>query len=424
MPMKLLPLSASALLLVACADLVPPTSTGAAGPGHPPSFSSGSSHAIVINEVMADPVAVTDANWESGSSCTTAAPSAADLQGWTIHSGGDAARTIASVGGGPRPAATRCWPGNGDPGVNGGVTVDYAWGTGIGLGNSVRLAGHPRRGRRHDRLRCWWSESVPKGTLARRAGPCAGARQHDGGQLAARHLHLRLGRQGDARRAQRREAGRPDGARAGRRATRTPSTSRTGAAASMIDAGQGIGRIDDLIAEMGLNGGTLDLMLISHAHYDHHGGIAGVLQGRRTTSEVRYVFENQDATTAHDADRAARFDHRRGLGAARPSTATPTIPAPTAAADLHGAPGRRREDPHHAAHAHGRGERPLLRREAGRAPTALQLHHVVLSGDAEHEALDYFETAGYDVASGDGRARAEGEPPRLVQRHQHAVPAG
>lgn len=113
-------------LLAACTD----SSIGPAGP----SLSVSAGPQIVINEVMADPSKVTDDsgewveihNWGSTS---------INLQGWKIASGNDAAHTIStsvSVPAGGYVVLAR----NGTRSKNGGVTVQYVYGSALTFANS------------------------------------------------------------------------------------------------------------------------------------------------------------------------------------------------------------------------------------------------------------------------------------------------
>lgn len=127
-PFRCALLLAAAGLLSACADdlstaahLQPRLASGAAGPQ------------VVLNEAMADPNAVTDGagewievhNWGA---------SAVDLQGWVIASGNDSPHTIGSslsVPAGGYVVLAR----NGSKSKNGGVSVQYVYGTAITLAN-------------------------------------------------------------------------------------------------------------------------------------------------------------------------------------------------------------------------------------------------------------------------------------------------
>jgi beta-lactamase superfamily II metal-dependent hydrolase len=391
--MRLLSLSAAALFLAACADLEPPTSTAAAGLDQGPSFSGGSTHAVIINEVMADPEAVSDGAGE-WFELHNRGTSSVDVQGWTIHSGGDAARTInASVvipAGGYAVLAR-----NGDSGTNGGVAVDYAWGTGIGLGNSSDwLAIRDAGGASVDSVH--WSMSVPKGISRGVQDP---ALAHDN-MMGANWLHATstYGSGGDK--------GTPGAPNDGKRGGMTVHVIDAGQADAvyiengssriMIDAGQGIGRIDDLIAEMGLVGGTLDVLMISHAHFDHHGGARAFFKTVNDV-EVRYVFENQDPSTSLTLiELRDSISARVGRGETIYRDTDDPCGNGSAVCTIHLDGGARlhvlRPRP-----TGGVNDRSFAAKLVGPDSASFTMW---LSGDAEHDALHYFEDAGYDVHPG------------------------
>ncbi|MBW3571896.1 MAG: lamin tail domain-containing protein [Gemmatimonadetes bacterium] len=117
--------AAGLALLAACTD----AGTGPAGP----SLSVSPGPKIVINEVMADPTKVTDDNGE-WMEIHNWGSSSIDLKGWKLASGNDAAHTIATtltVPAGGFVVLAR----NGNKSKNGGVTVQYAYGTALTLAN-------------------------------------------------------------------------------------------------------------------------------------------------------------------------------------------------------------------------------------------------------------------------------------------------
>jgi beta-lactamase superfamily II metal-dependent hydrolase len=117
---------AALALLAACTD----SSIGPAGP----SLNVSAGPQIVINEVMADPSKVTDDNGE-WVEIHNWGRSPINLQGWKIASGNDAVHTIAtsvSVPAGGYVVLAR----NGTKSKNGGVTVNYVYGTVLNLANT------------------------------------------------------------------------------------------------------------------------------------------------------------------------------------------------------------------------------------------------------------------------------------------------
>ncbi len=90
---------------------------------------------LVINEVLADPNAVTDANGE-WFEVHNAGSSAINLQGWTINSGNDAAVTISSAVS-VAAGGYAVFSANGSSSKNGGVTEQFVYGAAINLANAA-----------------------------------------------------------------------------------------------------------------------------------------------------------------------------------------------------------------------------------------------------------------------------------------------
>ena len=123
---------AGLVLSVACIDQAP-TEAPAPRP-HPQQSGASVVPLLVINEVMADPSAVIDDRGEWFEVHNYGSTSVS-LLNWTIVSGGDAAHTITnavSVPAGGYVVLAR----NGTKSKNGGVAADYAYGTGVTLGNA------------------------------------------------------------------------------------------------------------------------------------------------------------------------------------------------------------------------------------------------------------------------------------------------
>jgi competence protein ComEC len=124
-----LALFAVPLLFTSCADfVVSPSSTVVR-----PSNSVVSATGVVINEVMADPSAVSDGAGEWIEIYNTGSVSV-DLSGWTLASNNDAAHTIGSLT--VAAGAYKVLANNGLSKKNGGVSNAYEYGTGIVLANS------------------------------------------------------------------------------------------------------------------------------------------------------------------------------------------------------------------------------------------------------------------------------------------------
>jgi len=114
------------LLLVMLTILVPGHFAIAASPGD-----------VVINEIMQNPAAVSDSAGE-WFELVNPTGSAIDINGWTIQDNGSDVHVIAN--GGPLVIAAGGYlvlGNNGDSGTNGGVSVDYVYGSSFFLANGA-----------------------------------------------------------------------------------------------------------------------------------------------------------------------------------------------------------------------------------------------------------------------------------------------
>jgi competence protein ComEC len=68
-----------------------------------------------------------------------------------------------------------------------------------------------------------------------------------------------------------------------------------GASRVLIDGGPDPVRLGELLDSLGLDGSTLDAVILSHAHADHYGGLAALFDSRRHI-RVRMFIENEDAS--------------------------------------------------------------------------------------------------------------------------------
>jgi beta-lactamase superfamily II metal-dependent hydrolase len=62
----------------------------------------------------------------------------------------------------------------------------------------------------------------------------------------------------------------------------------------LIDGGPDSVRMGRLLDSLSLNNTTIDVVILSHAHYDHHAGLRELFSSARNIT-VRYFFENRDA---------------------------------------------------------------------------------------------------------------------------------
>jgi beta-lactamase superfamily II metal-dependent hydrolase len=276
---------------------------------------------VVINEIMADPAAVADARGE-WIELHNLGRELVDLRGYRIASANDrphvVARSVVLPPGGyvvlSREAVER---------LNGGVSAAYAYGASISLGNGrdwIALQ-HPS-GITLDSVA--WQAAMPGASWGVRDP----ARKHvgvgdDNWQLATTAYGLgdrgTPGRPNDGYVAQRRP---PDvatrGAAAAESAGGTTTEPRADPAPSelvvrLLDVGQGDAvyiangtsrvvvdggpdpaRLGQLIDSLALNNTTIDVVVLSHQHHDHHSGLRELFRSSRRI-RIRFFFENQDA---------------------------------------------------------------------------------------------------------------------------------
>ncbi len=61
----------------------------------------------------------------------------------------------------------------------------------------------------------------------------------------------------------------------------------------LIDGGPDPARLGKLLDSLGLHGQAIDVVILTHQHYDHHSGLRALFDSRRRIT-VRYFFENLD----------------------------------------------------------------------------------------------------------------------------------
>ncbi|MEW5930466.1 MAG: lamin tail domain-containing protein [Gemmatimonadota bacterium] len=67
-----------------------------------------------------------------------------------------------------------------------------------------------------------------------------------------------------------------------------------GASRVLVDGGPDTLRMGALLDSLQLNGATIDVVVLSHPHYDHHSGLRELFRASRNIT-VRYFFESRDA---------------------------------------------------------------------------------------------------------------------------------
>jgi beta-lactamase superfamily II metal-dependent hydrolase len=281
---------------VACTDLTvepPATNSRIARPGGPPQALISGVPALVINEVMADPSAVTDANGE-WIELYNPGQSPINIQNYQIASANDAGFTIASAISVPSHGYV-VLARVASPATNGGVTADYAYGTAVNLANaSDWLVLRDALGATVDSV-AWTSTTAGKswtlknpwashstvvaGTVWQLATSTYGLGdfgtprvQNDGftgppvSELVVRVLDVG---QGDA------------------------NYISNGTSKVIIDGGPSTTRFGTLLDSLGLNNSTINVVILSHQHSDHLAGLQELFKTSRHIT-VNYFFENKD----------------------------------------------------------------------------------------------------------------------------------
>jgi len=172
---------------------------------------------------------------------------------------------------------------------------------------------------------------------------------------------------------------------------------RNGDSRTIIDGGPDAERFGELLDSLDLNNTTIDVVILSHAHYDHYNGLLALFDSRRHI-KVRYFFENKDAasatTLARLRDSVLARESRDGL-VYRDTDDPCSNGAPACTITMRGG-------------AKLRIMRPLHPPEkANNRSTAVKLigpdsasFTMWLAGDAEHEEIADFESEGFLTQGG------------------------
>ena len=374
--------------------------------------------ALVISEVMADPRAVSDERGE-WFELHNRGRTALSLRGWTIRSGHDRPSRITAlvVPAGGYVVLAR----NGSLASNGGVRADYAYGPGISLSNGADWValGDPR-GATVDSVA--WRRAITGASweLGDDAAPHA-AVEAPGWHLATtRYGRGDLGTPGSPNDGVVAAAGAaapvpgvsPSTLPADAGAPTSPSELvvsvldvgqgdatyiRNGTSKVIIDGGPDTLRFGRLLDSLGLNGSTIDVVVLSHEHYDHHAGLRELFRSSRRIT-VRYFFENEDRYTNAALEQlrdsvAARV--ARGQTIARDTDDPCADGRPLCTITMNGGAKLHimRPDPRGASP----NDRSVPVKLVGADSASFTMW---LAGDAEHEEIRWFARAGYDRTPG------------------------
>ena len=290
-------LIASLALAVSCADHGSEPSNPLTPGGSARSVSS-LAGTLVVNEFMADPNAVTDANGE-WFEVYNRGTSAVNLQNFQIASGNDATQTIASsvtVPAGGYVVLARVASSS----TNGGVTVAYAYGAGITLANtSDWLSLRDASGATVDSVN-WTSTTAGTAWGVKDASLSNSTVSTANWQLQTSTYGL--GDKGTPNKANDGAVGGGGGGGGGGSALTVrfldvgqgdATYITNGTSKVIIDGGPDTVRFGKLLDSLGLNGQTIDLVVLSHEHADHLSGLLELFRTSRNIT-VKYFEENQN----------------------------------------------------------------------------------------------------------------------------------
>lgn len=391
---------------------------------------------VLINEIMANPRATADERGEWFEVVNLESTSI-DLRGWTIASENDAGTTIDEnvvVPANGFAVLAR----DGDTSTNGGVPASYEYGASVALGNGADwLAIKTPDGRTADSVA--WTAAVAGASRVRTTtelvvadiagqGWATSTSRFGGGDLgtpnAANDAAVAASPTSDVpsdtvvsspARTSEGSAGGATPAGSGAPRLGDPARDSTltvrildvgqgdailvenGGSRVLIDGGPDVGRFGQLIEGLGLEGTTIDAVILTHQHYDHYSGLRELFRTRRRIA-VRYFFENRDPnanTSLADLRDSIGARARQGSLEARDTDDPCGTGAPACTITMRG--GARvhvlRPDP--------RGDGPNNRSAAVKLLAPDSASFVMwLAGDAEHSAIRWFDREDYDRSPG------------------------
>jgi competence protein ComEC len=167
-----------------------------------------------------------------------------------------------------------------------------------------------------------------------------------------------------------------------------------GGSSVLVDGGPNPRVLGRYLDALGLNGGTIDAVILSHQHADHYQGLRELFASRRHIT-VRYFWENQDpspnVTLARLRDSIASRVHGGSL-VYRDTDDPCANGTPICTVTLKG--GAKLHIMRPFPEGHGANNRSVALKLVGPDSASFTMW---MAGDAEHEALDWMSgDAGYD----------------------------
>lgn len=164
-----------------------------------------------------------------------------------------------------------------------------------------------------------------------------------------------------------------------------------------IDGGPDMAGFGQHLDALGLNNSTIDVVIVSHAHFDHYQGLRELFSSARNIT-IRYLFENKDAS-ANTTLAALRDSINARVGRGQLIYRDSDDPCGTGAdictVIMNGGAKLHVMRPNPAGSTANNRSTPVKLVGPDSASFSMWF-----AGDAEHEAIDWFDATNYDVTPG------------------------